>query len=501
MRRRPDPVALLLLAAAGVTLAVRIVTHEMWFDELQAWSIVRDNSPLGVLRALGYESHPPLWYLVLWPVSRLTRDPRAMQVVQFALAMGTAAVIVLWSPFRRWQQAALLFGYFLGFEYGALSRSYGLGVLLLAAALALASVSSPRWKVIGAFLGLACLTSVMAVFVAGAITVGLLVRERRAIPALMGPALLGAVLTAVSLRPASDIGRSLSYIEPSFTPQRAFVASSRVWRALVPIPSTKPWPWNTNILDPGHHIENNPFTDVAYSFTMQRVLGLFLMAAVAAVLWRNRAAFTVWVTGVLGLMVFSLFVVGLGMRHTGHFFLVFLAAVWMAGTHSAGSDGDDAGQPIVTHSLVSVLLLAQLGAALALTAQVGDRPFSQGRAVAAMLRHDGLDGRLIVVDSDIASAATATWLDRPVWFANAQRFGRYPVFDKRRERRGDAARYANVVEVARDAPNPSGRPVVLVLNYPLEPGPGLELYATFAGDVALEKGYWVYVLDVSRPVA
>ena len=55
-----------------------LVQHELWRDELQAWSIAKaSTSPLDVIRNTQFEGRPPLWQLLLWPLTRLFDNPNA----------------------------------------------------------------------------------------------------------------------------------------------------------------------------------------------------------------------------------------------------------------------------------------------------------------------------------------------------------------------------------------------------------------------------------------
>src|SRR6185369_7856573 len=84
-----------LIAVFFAIAAATIFRHEMWMDELNTWDVVRDATGLGSLFAnMHLEVHPALWYLALYPVTRLTADPRAMQFLHLLIATATAAVIV-----------------------------------------------------------------------------------------------------------------------------------------------------------------------------------------------------------------------------------------------------------------------------------------------------------------------------------------------------------------------------------------------------------------------
>jgi hypothetical protein len=109
-----------------------MLRHEMWRDELQAWMIARDSAtPAELLRNARHESHPALWHVPLYGVSRATRDPRGMQLLHLCIATGAVCLFVRAAPFSRVQKVLCALGYFPLFEYGIISRSYSLGMALL----------------------------------------------------------------------------------------------------------------------------------------------------------------------------------------------------------------------------------------------------------------------------------------------------------------------------------------------------------------------------------
>ena len=127
-------VSAIVLVVAATATAVGLHAHAMWFDELQAWNIARASHSLPDLFAnLRYEGHPVLWYLPLYALTRVTGDPRWMQALQLVVVVATYALVLFRSPFAVPARLAIVAGYFVAFEYGAITRSYGLGVLLLQA--------------------------------------------------------------------------------------------------------------------------------------------------------------------------------------------------------------------------------------------------------------------------------------------------------------------------------------------------------------------------------
>ena len=186
----PNHRAIELVALVGFSalIGVGLYQHSMWFDETQSWAIARSSDSLTDLwHNLAYEGHPPLWHVVLFGLTRITTDVRAMQVVTWAVATTTAALVLFRSPWHAVIRVALCFGYFLAFEYSVLSRSYSLTVLLVVVALVLRPASW-GWT---AALGLLCFTSVIGVILAATLAVVELTRGGRARPRMAGVARRG----------------------------------------------------------------------------------------------------------------------------------------------------------------------------------------------------------------------------------------------------------------------------------------------------------------------
>ncbi|HEY1739224.1 MAG TPA: hypothetical protein VGI86_10960, partial [Acidimicrobiia bacterium] len=133
------------LAAFGAVLAIALASHELWRDELQSWMIARgSDSPTALLHNLRYEGHPVLWYALLWPFARVFHSVATLQILEWFIATATAALVLFKAPFTVARRVALVFGYFFLYEYGALTRSYGLGVLLTIATMIVVTQPKPR---------------------------------------------------------------------------------------------------------------------------------------------------------------------------------------------------------------------------------------------------------------------------------------------------------------------------------------------------------------------
>ena len=121
---------ILLGGYALVTLAL-VCFHEPWRDELQAWLIARHLSIVEIWHEMRYEGHFAWWFLMLrigaaagWPVW-------TMNLLSWALCLGAAWLLTARSPFRRWEQAAILLSAGMLYWFPAVARCYALIPLLL----------------------------------------------------------------------------------------------------------------------------------------------------------------------------------------------------------------------------------------------------------------------------------------------------------------------------------------------------------------------------------
>jgi len=101
--------------------------HELWGDEIHSWNIAKaSGSFFELISNTRYEGHPPVWYIILWTISKFTHDAFAIQVVHLIIAWLVVSVILFYSPFPFIIRILIPFGYFFLFEYSVLSRNYSI---------------------------------------------------------------------------------------------------------------------------------------------------------------------------------------------------------------------------------------------------------------------------------------------------------------------------------------------------------------------------------------
>jgi hypothetical protein len=114
-----------------IMLAFTVPWHEPWNDEAQAWLLARDLSlPQLLLHGLRYESHPPLWYLILWIPTHLHVGYFIFCWISAVIASAGIYVLLRLSPFPFYLRAVLPFSFYLAYQYSVVARSYVLYPLL-----------------------------------------------------------------------------------------------------------------------------------------------------------------------------------------------------------------------------------------------------------------------------------------------------------------------------------------------------------------------------------
>jgi hypothetical protein len=486
-------VACLVIATVGIALVgITILRHELWRDELQAWQIARASDGYrSLVHNTRYEGHPLLWFGLLYPLAHAHAGPGALQLLQFFIASTTISVAVWKAPFTLLQRALFVFGYFVLYEYGVLSRNYGLGAMLLVVTLAVAATRERRrWPIIGVLLGLLALTSAFGAVAAAAVLLGLGVDERlrkrngTGTSAAPGAVLLGAALTAAGLllaylqagRPPTDTG-SYSRWRTNLDIGLGASSVSSIWRALVPIPSLERSYWNTNILSARAAILG--------------VLGFMLFLAVTWLLRDRPGALFTWVGGVALVVGFLYARIGTATasRHIGHIFLCLVAAMWLAPTMEERRRADGVSATRFRSRAWTVLLVVQLVAGLFATGLDLAYPFSNGRDVADYIRQKGLGDIEIIGVPDTATSTVAGYLDRPIYYLAGSRSGRFVVWNTARN---DVQPLDSVIRT--QPPFGTSPPVLLLLNRPLgEPHPFARLLTHFDNGIVPDEHFWLYI--------
>ncbi len=416
---------------------VAALRHEMWRDELQAWLLAKEQASFAELgRAVRYDKHPLAWYVVLFLLSRLTGSPLAMQLFHVGLAALSAWLVLRLAPFSPVQRSLLIFGYYLFFEYNVISRNYALGILSLflfcffyagkrkvPLAWAICLFVLANTSIYGLIFAIAASGAVIA----DVLTEKSLRRQWTAFVALMLIG-LGVAVGAWCLRPIPySSWDQVSRLHTSFN---AGLASKVLWivpNTYMQVPRPAFHFWNTHILGNGPSI-----------LVVNALLALLVLIFAVSVIWRRRSALVFFLLSTSGTLAW-LYIASVGfVRHQGHLFLAFIAAIWLARgsldptkTSSAGTERRPAGIPALSVVLTLIFAVQAVGGVFAVGMDIV-HPFSQAKATAQYIKQRGYRDLPIVGEMDYLMTPVSGYLGRKIYFVRGERLGSYVKWDMRR---------------------------------------------------------------------
>jgi hypothetical protein len=205
-----------------VVTAFVVARHEPWRDEADTWLLARDASLSTILSQADSYGSPALWQVLLMAPAKAGLPIAAQQWINWTFCAFVVWLIVFrfelpW-PARLTGVVTFQFAY----EYAVVSRSYAMGIALVAGSVALWRRRSEHALAIGALLALAANTSVHALILAAAAAVAIAVdstiepRRRLATCLLFGGGLLAAVAqlyppgSFVEIAPRGAIHRAMA---------------------------------------------------------------------------------------------------------------------------------------------------------------------------------------------------------------------------------------------------------------------------------------------------
>jgi len=504
---RPNRETLFALAVTAMFLVLAgfvVAHHEMWRDEMGPWLIARDSASFfDIFHNIRYDGHPPLWYLLLWPLTRLGAGLASMQVLNLLICAGAVFLIARCAPAPRWVRAVAALGYFPVFEYGSVARNYSLGLLALVAFCVLFPRRRERPVRLGLLLVGAANTSMLACLLALTATFTLAVealRERRGAPATparwggIALAAAGIVLAVLKIIPPADSGYAMGW-HFDLDPARLFQVLRNLTAAYLPLPKPGAGFWETQLLE-----------QIPAWRALSWLAAPVMLVTVALSLARRPLALIYYLCGSLSLVsFFYLKHVGY-LRHHGFLFVCLATALWLgAQLEPVTLPGawDQTVRRLERGVAAGFVLLLTVHLAGALVAADGDYrySFSGAKATAELIRSRGLDKLPLVADLDVTGMGVVGYLDKPsAYYPCGDRYGSYVIWDTAR------MQHSIVWEQAPLLAAKAKSPLVIVVDDfvmhkfppPPELSSRLELVGSRKGEIATEESYWVYLFDAKR---
>lgn len=479
-----------------ICLAAILAHHEMWRDELHAWGlVVASHSLQELFTNVRQEGHPALWYLLLYGPSRFSTDPILMQALHLLIATGAVYLFFRFSPFPLVPKLGVVFGYYLLYEYAAISRSYVLGVALLFAYCAARSRLPRASPWLAVLLALLFNTNAYMALIAGVLTildvfdfirdpaVGRQAQVRR-LTWFLSVVILGAWLAVAQAFPPPEMrARAIKWNAPTELSQ-VEGSLSRVWKGYVPIPRLTLSFWNSNVLDDaGFALGRWQFSSHSIQFALS--IGLLFMALYLLLPTKKWLIF--YAVATMALLTFMQ-VRYVGIRHGGHLFLVLLASLWLAASEPQTKLLRWQRGP--SSVMLTLLLLAQVPAAVIAIRADMTYAFSAAKDVADYAREHDLLHLPILASRDWAICPIAVHLNHPMHYAESERKGTFAPWtpERRHLTPDDLLKSADQLSAEQQAA------VLLITTFELrDRDGGLVKLASFNQQIITDERYHLYL--------
>jgi hypothetical protein len=403
---------------------LQLAHHVFWRDELNAFAItwVSPNIP-SLFWHIHHEGHPWLWYVILWILSRFSESLVALKLLQAVIGTAILLLMAFRSPFRIWEKALLLAGYFFVFEYTVMTRMYGVILLLLILYLG-HRVSRPDAPIISAvLLGFMASADTIGIILSGALLLeySCAMYLRRAAPlftrrtAIIATSIYALMLGLAvwSAKPAADIswrttGRPFAFAKDPAYFYRAFLSY-----ALLPFFPVK---------SPRSHFFWNPYIhrdELLYTLPMLVILGLLY-----AIFRRYPNLILLLASTILAGTLLGYLIYPGSERHFGVVFLAFFAGIWII-----RAARPSVRLPIPVYILLAISAISSVWAIIA----SWHRPFSYDKAAAAWILENHLEQMPLVGEEDTSAVNVAQYLHRSVYMIDCSCVDSYLLYSTRRD--------------------------------------------------------------------
>jgi hypothetical protein len=432
-----SPVATSWKIALAVTVlfagfgTLGILHHEMWLDETHHWLLSFDNFSLGeMIFNARYEGHPLLWNVLLYVLSHATSDPVSMQVLNLIISAAGVFLLLRYSPFSLVNKILIVCSYFIFYEYTIIARNYALVFLLLVIVCILYKKKQERFLLFSFVLALLAQAHLFSAIISG--TVFLLAcfefyksNNEKKFPRFFIPGMLillsSLALVVVEVMPPADHFLYAYDTDPLLSYKRIGKGFSVLWKGLFPVPAFgSDHPWNTNF---------------AVTFSKQLALVPIMLAwfIPAVLLIKKKQVLIFFYVTAFSIALFIYFSpIIVSVRHCGIFFLLLLAALWMAEYSLQPEElknkfsirfkqlSGRAARP-----LFIVILTAQVIAGVYMYIIDWNRPFSNGKAVAEWLAENADPLETVVVNDHFTGPPVSAYRGRRVFYAENNAMGSF----------------------------------------------------------------------------
>lgn len=308
-----------------------IAHHELWGDEIHSWNIAKASGSISdLIYNSRYEGHPPVWYLILWTISKFTHNLAYVQIIQLIIASSVVFLVLFYSPFPFITRILIPFGYYFLFEYGILSRNYAIGVLpAFCICYILQRDFNYKLLLYYALLFFMSNTHLVALLLAGSLHFYFLLltfEQKKKINSLLPHIVLGILVFLPALyfiSPPSDSGLTVGNLISKFDQQHFGIVAKTPLRVFIPVPAWWEYNfWNTQFL-----------LTLQGENIMLRLLSLLLSIGVLGIVWLvlkdSKKSLMLFVVNLILTFIVAVIFPLTTQRYIGFIYIGFIAAYWL----------------------------------------------------------------------------------------------------------------------------------------------------------------------------
>ncbi|MDP9229232.1 MAG: hypothetical protein M3O67_01010, partial [Bacteroidota bacterium] len=417
------------------------------------------------------------------------------------------------------------------YEYAVISRSYGLGLLLVFTVCALYKKRSSNYILLGIILALLANVTIFSLIISLGIGGILLLdyffyqkkNKKITLPLVAGVLIfiVGAIFSLYQIWPDKNNSFNPDFATKVFDFPRWAMMASKLFYTYFYIPEINEINfWNTNI-----YVNNTITVDEPTFWQWLVVNPAYLWACIympcilfilgVAVFIRKPLILLLYSGVTLGLISVYYYTGLVHMRYCGHLLVTLIICYWLAEYYSEKKYGNlilrffsSLGKKISELFLVIVLIFNLIAAIVAYTMDYQYK-FSSGKDAADYIKENKLDTLPIAGITDFTQSPIATYLDTKIYYLQMNDFGSFTIWNKKRKNQMTFQQMVHSI----DSFMRQGRTKILLLKdsapqvskdgknfMPLERGMiakdlQLDLLKTFEAGIVSDERYYIYMVQ------
>jgi hypothetical protein len=475
--------------------------HEIWRDEAQAWLIARDSQNIITLfKNLQYESHPGLWYLILFPIAKIFASPLIMQVLNTLISTLTVYIIARFSIFSWAQKYLISFSYFLFYEYGIIARNYSLGIFFIFLFCSLFLYRQKKNYQLSIVLILMSFANAITLIIATILTTALIFelilnkfrlnKKTSSSFYIKNIFILSITLIIIffiiyKTIPPSD-GSGWIFENPKFDLNYIRQNIYRLQEAYLPLPEFKHEFWSTFIFK---------------QYLINLLIVLFIIGFFTLIFINNYLITYIFIGCNLSLFLFFYLVLRHhdGLRHHGFYFIILIMTIWLYFQNNNRST-------IInnfSNKILNLILILQFCSGLIAAYYEYHGTFSPSKKVAQFIESEKLydNKTIIAAHEDYLALPVLAYLNiKKAYYFRSNSFGSFIISDKNQRNIGELNQLY-IIKKSIELKKNENKSIILLLNKRLTKNLqdfyNIKEIKIFKKEIAPDEEYFIYFIKNS----